>query len=175
MRFIVIMLIVLGAPLTARAQSAHLALARVAASECGLTCTEEEVAAIGLVLRTRGERFGMSTEAFARVYSDSVFNSERTDGRAWVVHLRPDGQEPAGWSPTVRWSAFRARWLALYDVAGRVVRGELAPSCTATPDHWGMSIATSIDYRRAIRAGWERIDCGDTRNAFWRVRRGTDG
>jgi hypothetical protein len=47
------------------------------------------------------------------------------------------------------------------------VRGEIESPCVGRVDHWGMR--SGIDWERARRAGWEEVDCGDTRNAFWRV------
>mgnify|MGYP000061447843 CR=1 FL=1 len=32
---------------------------------------------------------------------------------------------------------------------------------------WGA--ATGDDYARAVGAGWTRVECGSTRNAFWRL------
>lgn len=183
MRVIAIVLVVLCWASPAAGQDRigdQLALARIGASECGLTCTDDELAAIALALHTRAARMGMRFEAFARVYSAEVFNTARRDQRAWIAHLRADGREPAHWPAFVTrrgtvwlhlpWRAARSRWLSLYERAGRVVRGEVAARCDGI-EHWGMSDPASADYQRAIRAGWERIDCGDTRNAFWRVPR----
>lgn len=145
----------------------QLALARVAASEAGLLATEDEIAAIGAVLRARCDECSITT--VARQYSTRVFDLTRRDSRAWVAFLRADGREPAHWPRAASWSAYRERWLRIYEAAGRVVRGELEHRCTSPVHHWGAPQAGSIDMRRALRAGWVRVDCGATRNAFWRV------
>ncbi|UJR81163.1 Hypothetical protein I5071_32160 [Sandaracinus amylolyticus] len=160
---------------------AQLALARVCASEIGLSGTPEECAAIHDVLTSRARRAGASFTWAARAYSNRVFDRERRDPRAWVAHLRRDGRRPDGWPSviTIRrrgearvvrhapWGAYRDRWLALYDAAGRIVRGELMSQCEGPVDHWGMR--SGVDWERAQRAGWEEVRCGETRNAFWRV------
>lgn len=163
----------------------QLALARVCASELGFDGALEECAAIYAVLVRRGREHYHSADFVyaARTYSNSVFDLERRDGRAYVAHLRPDGREPAGWPAYVStrrgmvrhapWTAYRARWLALYEGAGAVVRGEIPNACAGdAADHWGMR--GGVDLERATRAGWIEIDCRredgtPTRNAFWRV------
>jgi hypothetical protein len=155
------------------AQRAHeradqISLARVVISEAGLQATDDEVAAIGTVLRARCSRCSIAT--VARQYSRGVFDLDRRDPRAWVAFLRADGRQPEHWPSNVSWSAFRASWLRVYEAAGRFVRGELEHSCESPPAHWGSPRAGSIDMRRARRAGWTRVRCGDVRNAYWRVR-----
>lgn len=165
----------------------QLALARVCASEIGLSGSALECAAIHDVLARRARRWDTTLAWAARTYSDRVFDRERRDRRAWIAHLRPDGRMPAGWpeTTTVRrdgaervvrhapWGAFRRRWLRLYGEAGRIVRGEIASPCQASVDHWGMR--HGIDMERARRAGWSEVDCGPTRNAFWHVPRRDEG
>ncbi|MDQ3037746.1 MAG: hypothetical protein M3Y87_35460 [Myxococcota bacterium] len=159
----------------------QLAMARICASEIGLTGSPEECAAIHDVLSRRAERQGMPFTWMARAYSSRVFDVDRSDPRAWIAHLRPDGRAPAGWPSEVRvrrggetrvvrhapWGAYRERWLTLYEAAGRVVRGEITSPCEGRVDHWGMR--SGIDWERARRAGWDEVNCGETRNAFWRV------
>jgi hypothetical protein len=49
--------------------------------------------------------------------------------------------------------------------AREALSGRVADPCGGEADHWG---ARSLD-RRAL--GWTRLDCGPTRNVFWRVPR----
>lgn len=169
--------------------SDQLALARICASEVGLTGSAEECAAIASVLRRRAELRGWSFSGAARSYSSSVFDRSRTDGRAWVTSLRVDGREPSRWPATVivrrggeervvphaPWAAFRSRWQRLYADAGRVLAGEITSACgEQVIDHWGMR--SGVDLERAQRAGWEEARCllsdgRPTRNAFWTVPR----
>lgn len=157
--------------------SDQLAVSRVCASEIGLTGEHEECAAIHAVLRGRADRAGISLVAMARAYSSRVFDLDRSDPRRWVAHLRVDGREPAGWPDVASWSHHRPRWLALYEAAGAILRGELEHGCEAGAlDYWGMSLEGSIDMRRAERAGWTRVECPESyRNAYWRVERGGEG
>lgn len=163
------LVIALAAPAAAQRVDDQLALARVAVSEAGLLATDDEVAAIGAVLRSRCERCRIAT--VARQYSSRVFDLERRDSRAWVAFLDPSGRRPAHWPEVASWSRFRARWLAVYETAGRVVRGDLEHRCTETPRHWG----GPMDAARAARMGLVRIDCGDTRNDFYRLPRREEG
>jgi hypothetical protein len=165
----------------------QLALARVCASELGFDGAVEECAAIHQVLTGRARRLETSFRSAARIYSDRVFDRERRDTRAYVAGLRPDGRRPSGWPDlvTVRrggvsrvvrhapWGHYRARWLRLYEDAGRIVRGEVTSPCQGEVDHWGMR--HGVDMERARRAGWTEVDCGPTNNAFWRVPRRADG
>lgn len=172
------------APRTQRREprvDSQLALARVCASEIGLSGEPLECAAIHDVLTRRAERSRASMLWMARQYSNRVFDQQRRDARAWVAHLRPDGRRPDGWPTvvtvrrrgevrTVRhapWGAYRDRWLALYEAAGQIVEGEIQSQCQEPVDHWGARYG--IDWERAQRAGWQEVDCGETRNAFWRL------
>lgn len=148
----------------------QLALARVCASEIGLHAagTDVHTAECAAIARVLAGRSSTIASAAAR-YSGRVFDRDRAGGRAWVVFLDAEGREPAHWPRSVRWSHFRARWLALYAAAGRIVRGELADTCVEDVDHWGMR--SGVDLERAQRFGWTEVDCGATRNAFWRARR----
>jgi hypothetical protein len=171
--WIIVTLLLFAAPSLAQDRASdQLALARVAASECGLTgCTEQEVAAIGAVLRARCSSCRLATSA--RLYSSRVFDQNRTDDRAWIAFLSPTGHEPERWPSTIRvrgervphapWAIYRERWLAIYEWAGRVVRGELAHACEQPPVHWG----GPMDDARAARLGLVRVDCGETRNRFY--------
>lgn len=161
--------------------SDQLALARVCASEVGLSGSPEECAAIHEVLSQLADRWEASVAWAARTYSNRVFSPDRRDPRAWVAGLRPDGRRPANWPQRVHvrrdgvervvqhapWAAFRDRWLGLYETAGRIVRREIRSQCREQPHHWGMR--HGVDLERAQRAGWREIDCGETRNAFWLV------
>lgn len=139
----------------------ELALAQVAWSECGVDCSSDEVAALGAVLRARCARCSIAT--VARLYSSRVFDVNRTDARAFLAHLRIDGDRPLRFPPSLSWSRHRDRWLALLGTAARVVRGELEHRCTQPPAHWG----GIVDRARARRMRLVRVDCGATRNDFY--------
>lgn len=154
-----------------------LALARVCVSEGGFRIADRECAAIFGVLSRRAARYDMALAAFARVYSSLAFDTARTDRRAYVAHLRPDGHEPARWPSSIApegtgpsraqhapWTAYRRLWLARLESASRILRGEIADPFP-TSSHWG----GAMDDHRAVRAGWIRVDDGSTANHFWRV------
>lgn len=146
-----------------------LRLARICASEAGLRITPD-CAAIHAVLIDRARRMGISYRRAACAYSTRTCTRSRDDERAWIAHLRSDGRRPERWPAQASWRRQRGAWLSLLEHAGHVLRGDVAADCA--PHHWGMP--RGIDLRRARLAGWTRIDCGETRNAFWRVPRFSD-
>ena len=149
-----------------------LALAVVCVGEITPTwsVTERECAAIAAVIQARAEARGMSFEGMARAYSDGHF---RLDGRRdWLAGLRLDGSRPEHWPRGLSWSAHRPRWERAVQVARGVLGGpwarlEALAGCEGPVDYWG----GRMDDWRALRAGWEPVDCGPTTNRFWRVPR----
>jgi hypothetical protein len=146
---------------------AQLALAQICASEASVQVETDDCAAIAHVLKRRARR--MSFTAMALKYSTRVFQRDRRDARRWIAHLKPDGARPTGWPEALPWSKWQPRWLSLYRHAGRILRNEVPSPCATPPDHWG----GSMDDWRAIKAGWQRVDCGQTLNHFWAVPGGT--
>lgn len=76
----------------------------------------------------------------------------------------PDGNvsgKPESWN---------RRWADLRAYAGRIADGEIADPCGGRAMHWGgLTIDADAERaERAVREGrWRRLDCGDTRNAFY--------
>lgn len=141
----------------------QLALGATCAGETAWT-NHDECTAIGLVLARRS-RSGEITPWIARAYS-AAYRSAR---RAWVVELNADGRRPRSFPRHLDWDGkWGPEWRELYEHAGRIVRGEVASPCSETPDHFGARYG--VDFERAVRARWSRVDCGPTRNAFWRTR-----
>lgn len=138
-----------------------LALARVCVNEAGWDVTDD-CAGILAVLRSRQQRIGLRTIAgTAAVYSTRVFDKSRADRRAWVAWLDDAATPPRGWPRNVDWPTHRAKWRAMVEHAALLLTQHDA--CGA--HHWG----GPMDDARAIRAGWAPVDCGETRNHFWRV------
>lgn len=147
----------------ASAATPQLALAATCAGETSWT-NLDECTAIGIVLERRSST-GAVTPAIARAYS-AAYRSAR---RRWVLELAPTGERPPSFPPHLSWSVWGPRWGALFDHAGTVVRGEADSPCEEDPDHFGARYG--IDAERPRLAGWIPVDCGRTRNAFWRVPR----
>lgn len=145
-----------------------MALAQVAVSESGFDGQGDQ-AAIWHVLKYRARRRGVSLERMAHIYSDRVFDRAHSGSRKWLAYLRYDGAEPEHWDRRIPWSHFRGRWLNILNRAKEFVKGNVTDPCAGYAHHWGMSHPDSIDYIRATRAGWYRVDCGQTLNAFWWV------
>lgn len=169
---ILILAIGLVLPSIAHCQRADhgLDLARAVVHEAGFDATPDEVAAMHAVAVAR-------CAGSMRCQMPRFFAGRTT--RAWAQWLRRDATRPWGWPEFVTrqgrrdpsrvrlvahapWSHYRDRWLALLEVADRVVAGELAASCS--PEAWG----GAVDRARARRLRLVEIDCGETRNAFYR-------
>ncbi len=168
---------VLLGPITTHASSPTfspeaIALARVCVSEAGWTY-DGDCAAIHAVLSFHAIRRDMTFLEFARRYSERVFNRRRSDSRRWIAWLSPTFERPRGWPGRVlTWERGAELWRARLEHAEEIVRGEVSPSCDRTPHHWGARYG--VDRSRAQRAidegRWQVVNCGDTRNAFYRVR-----
>lgn len=178
--------LVLGAASAAHAQCPrHLGepviLARITWSEAGIDADPREAAALAAVLRDRARVIGTDFAGAACAYSSRVFDPQRTDRRRWLAHLDARGAEPDGWTEpyttcstrtdlcTVHerppWRAFRARWLALVEVARRVLAGEVEHGCEEDPGWWGAPYGE--DMERARRMGLRRLECDGVRNAYF--------
>jgi hypothetical protein len=138
----------------------------------------DDCAAIHSSLSFGADQTDMQFISFARAYSRRLFDTSRTGGRSWLVFLNPQGSEPANWPAeryvpqrdgSVRierhapWSAYREAWMALYEHAGRIVRGEVDDRCESTVSDWG----GSMDRNRANRLGLIPVSCGHTHNDFY--------
>lgn len=124
---------------TARADATE-TLARVAVLEAGFRSDADHVA-IWSVLRARADRAGWPIERMARAYSSPV---RRGHWPAWAAA-----------APSSAWDRVRKRALLF-------LTGRLRARCRA--DHFGDARG---DLARALRAGWRRVDCGETKNIFW--------
>lgn len=144
----------------------QLALARVCVSETGWDATPE-CAAIHEVLADRARVIGVSYMAALCSYSSKTCDRGRSDRRRWIAWLSPSLERPRGFPSHLRWASYRERWREMLRHAGAVLRGEVSSTCEEPPHYWGMP--SGIDLRRAMLAGWRRIECPGARNAFWRV------
>jgi hypothetical protein len=147
------------------------AVARICVGEAGWDVASGDCAAIAALLVRRAERLGLRPRAMARAYSRSYFGDpRRLLRRPWIASLtlaraEPGSTAPRGWPSRLPWGRYRRRWAAVVAHAREALRGRVADPCGGEADHWG---APSLD-RRAL--GWQRLDCGPTRNVFWRVPR----
>jgi len=103
------------------------------------------------VLERRGASHGMSAAAVARAYC-AVHRARVPSSRQARIRALPDAHP----SP---------RLAAVYQRALEAAAAGWPGTCAA--EHWGA--ATGDDYARAVGAGWTRVRCGETRNAFWRL------
>jgi len=121
------------------------------------------------VLGRRASRSGESVAALARRYvSGFRVPSPRI---AWVMALASACDEPAGWPTGLRWESRRAKCLAVFGLAAQFVASPASVDdpCAGAADHWGAP--GGRDLQRAVGAGWQRVRCEGTANAFWRLKR----
>jgi hypothetical protein len=147
----------------------QLALARICVSEAGFQTSTDDCTFIYHALRNRS-RNGEITLEIMRAYARGTFNTERTDSRRWIPHLRADFQEPYGWRETVDlpWSARRNGFISVYNHVGRLLRSPRRAPCDRRIDHWG-----ARGFRRELHLsnGWHLLECGNTLNDFWSLPR----
>lgn len=143
----------------------RLHLARICVSEAGWD-PGSECAAIHEVLVDRARVIGISYRAAACAYSTRTCTRSRQDARRWIAHLTLDGRRPEGWPRGTSWTRHRALWRGVLELAADVIRGRVESPCPSPIHHWGDRHG---DRLRALRYGWEQVECGRTRNLFWRV------
>lgn len=142
----------------------EVALARVCVKEAGFRSVDDCAGIVAVLERVgRGD-----VVRGAAVYSPSIFDASRLRSRPWIADLHADGRRPRLWGRAGPWERYRADWLAQVAHA-RELLARSAARCEA--HHWGDQYG---DRARAERAGWEELDCGDTKNSFWRVPWWTD-
>ena len=132
-----------------------------------------EAAAIGWALRNRADARHVSL----RIHLRSYLGERSFATRLWTAFLRPgrDWQrQPTVWPPGASWARSRPYWRLALEVAVGVESGVIEDPCPRDPspvEHWG---GPCDDHRAEpyLRSGrWERVECGATRNRFYRVRR----
>jgi hypothetical protein len=93
----------------------------------------------------------------------------RSASRPWIAGLDASMAEPPGWPVSVSWvSRGRPGWEAALLVARGVLSGEDGHGCTSNPLIWGGPGPDRERIDRLLANGWERVDCGATRNLFLR-------
>ena len=140
-----------SSPLRAQSRPSSRALADVARCLVAEDERGSDWGAILDVLERRGAAHGMSASAMARAYC-AVHRARSPSARQARIRALPDA------APSPRLAGVYERALEAAAAGG-------PGTCAA--EHWGA--ATGDDYARAVGAGWTRVTCGETRNAFWRL------
>jgi hypothetical protein len=133
-------------------------LMRVFVAEAGWS-SEADHAAIGHVLLRQAERQGVTLEVVVQTMVDR--HSRALARHPWLLSLGPDCEAPVDWPESRRWLPVSCSLLA--DRAYRLLRGEVRDPCPRA-QQW--RARRSLALRRALRAGYRRIGCGRTENAF---------
>lgn len=143
-----------------------LQLSRIAVSESGFD-SEDDHRAILEVLRDVARRMGgVPVSMAAERYSSRVTGAMPPLNlrQAWIAELDLEGSEPSFWPPNgPPWAAYRAKWLAVVSRSRRLLVERGGPGCGA--HHWG----DAKDAERARRYRWIEVNCGETKNYFFRV------
>lgn len=75
-------------------------------------------------------------------------------------------RKPDSWPGQLEWKRYIRPWNEVLANIGMWSLGGKADKCPQAM-HWGAP--TGIDRARAVAAGWEIVDCGDTANIFYSV------
>lgn len=143
-------------------------IAQAAIAECGWLLPDCH-AAVWHVLRRRADRRGrtlaQTTRAYCALWSP---RGGRTSRAQWVRSLHAPvaaaSPRPHGWPGNASWPRHAPMWRAVYHRAGDMLRGGVGDPCGSTAWHFG----GAMDEARAKRAGWVRVQCGDTGGQrFW--------
>jgi len=174
-----VLVVLLGAllavvPGPAAAQPDEVLLARVCWSEAGVWHREtgdylrtHDCAAIAAVLQGLAQRERVSFRRAAELASPRL--AAGSVSRRWLADLHADGRRPEGFP--LPWDGrWRARWLALVELASGILRGEVPHACVEAPRTWGSRADVLRGLRRG-RARWVEVDCGETANRFGRWER----
>jgi hypothetical protein len=118
-------------------------------------------AAIAHVLMRESKRAGVPLPSHIRRYVAGF--KIKLPRNLMIRSLTAEGWEPEGWPQNLSWPKHQVWWWATIERAKRALAGTLPDPCRGRADHWG----GDMDLGRAERAGWVRVDCGDTANTFW--------
>jgi hypothetical protein len=64
-----------------------------------------------LLAHVKGDKSRLARQV--RAY-DSIFKRPRPFAKQWILDLKADGSKPYSWPSTMRWSRYKAKWLAMY-------------------------------------------------------------
>lgn len=152
----------------AAAQPRATLLLRTVASECGMECESNEIAALHAVIDGTARREGVSYRAAWALLSPRL--AAGTVSRRWTSHLDTSCAEPPFWPRVVirngivgahpSWSHYRERCEVLAVFVTWVLDGSVPSPCRTTPRAWG------ADFDLAAReplsdATWVEADCGE--------------
>lgn len=143
----------------------EVAVARLCVSEASFSATAD-CRAITWIVSRQAERRGVSiAEYVARQHHRHV----RSEQRPWIGGLDASMERPEGWPEDQ--IAWEPRGVALWSRRLAEVRGYLADGqhgCSAAPAVWGGLVTDHARILRLEARGYERVDCGVSRNAFLR-------
>ena len=104
-----------------------------------------------------------------RTYCTGLGNYRRslTPRQQWLRSLNFAAEAPQGWPTTASWSNHESFWRAALARSQAWFQGRLRDPCRGRAEHWG-GIIDSPQGRMVP------IDCGETRNTFYRLDRSGD-
>lgn len=171
MKQLLLALVILTIPSVATAQHEQIWLARYCINEAGWQISTPwessthkydcPAMARSLMNNFRGHTL---TTRMMRGYGDNVFNRHRTN-RPYIPFLRTRIVRPRHWGSRASWARHLPRFVEVYELAGKILSGEVTSPPECRPHHWG---APSL-HRRSLRRRWVQQDCGPSVNEFWNV------
>jgi hypothetical protein len=114
---------------------------------------EPDLTATAYVMLRRAARYHHDVDREARSYCAMYVARHPSARQLAIASTRPEDRSARG----------RQLRTAL-EALGSAERAESADPCRGQADAWGDRLE---DARRARRAGWLEVDCGETRDAFW--------
>lgn len=87
--------------------------------------------------------------------------------RAWIRALTSTAAEPEHWPANARWEDHAPAWLAVYEAAQAFLAGETLNPCPEA-EHYGGRCDDEKGACDPPAACMARVDCGETRQAYWR-------
>lgn len=118
----------------------------------------------------------------------SGVRASRSRRTIWTSHLTTSCEEPHGWPTTeghAPWTSYRRRCASMVRVIRQIVRGRGPEACprSSRPIAWGCDPTRREAQREVLgiprpqmscndtgiarRRGLQRLNCGETNNAFW--------
>lgn len=146
-----VMLVSCGSTCDAEAQRSvppEVVHARACVGELGWSAPDEACVAIVEVHRRRAALTGMSPESVAKRYSAAL--RRPPSHRAWVRELADRSEAPRGWPRVASWTAARARFAALVNVAREALDSD-AEVCPGALHYGGLMDSIPTGHEEACR------------------------
>lgn len=139
---------------------AEIAVARHCVSERSFARGSNDCRVVAWIDRRNAERRGLTVEAWmARAHSAHL----SSPSRPWIAELDASGERPESWPVGLAWEPARDEWFRTLAVVREVLGGG-GHGCDGTPLVWGGPRVDRDRLDRWYARGFDRLECGTTRN-----------